>query len=147
MSDFRSINISTEDPILFLLWLRMFHCVYLPHLLYPFICRWTFKLFPKHTCTPMFIAALFINTKARMWKQPKHQSLGLFWGKYDRMSALAIENGRIRNQEGQVSAEIFKNPVSLCNRWSLLLLPLSVTFQFSRLRFDRCSRILQFNLF
>ena len=25
----------------------VFHCIYVPHLLYPFICRWTFKLFPS----------------------------------------------------------------------------------------------------
>ena len=23
-----------------------FHCTYVPHCLYPFICRWTFRLFP-----------------------------------------------------------------------------------------------------
>ena len=30
----------------FFLWL-IFHCMYVPHLLYPFICRWTLKLFPS----------------------------------------------------------------------------------------------------
>ena len=27
------------------LWL-IFHCIYVPHLLYPFLCRWTFRLLP-----------------------------------------------------------------------------------------------------
>ena len=27
------------------LWL-IFHCIYVPHLLYPFVCRWTFRLLP-----------------------------------------------------------------------------------------------------
>ena len=29
----------------FFLWL-IFHCIYVPHLLYPFICRWTLRLLP-----------------------------------------------------------------------------------------------------
>ena len=29
----------------FFLWL-IFHCIYVPRLLYPFICRWTFRLVP-----------------------------------------------------------------------------------------------------
>ena len=28
------------------LWLSNFHCMYVPHLLYPFICRWTLRLLP-----------------------------------------------------------------------------------------------------
>ena len=27
------------------LWL-IFHCIYVPHLLYPFVCRWAFRLLP-----------------------------------------------------------------------------------------------------
>ena len=30
---------------LFFLWL-IFRCIYVPHFLYPFICRWTFRLVP-----------------------------------------------------------------------------------------------------
>ena len=25
---------------------RIFHCIYVPHLLYPFICRWALRLLP-----------------------------------------------------------------------------------------------------
>ena len=28
------------------LWLSIFHCIYVPQLLYPFICRWKSRLFP-----------------------------------------------------------------------------------------------------
>ena len=30
----------------FFLWLRNIHCIYVPHLLYPFICWWTLRLLP-----------------------------------------------------------------------------------------------------
>ena len=30
------------------LWL-IFYCIYIPHLLYPFICRWTFRLLHKQS--------------------------------------------------------------------------------------------------
>ena len=28
------------------MWLSSIHCIYGPYLLYPFICQWTFRLFP-----------------------------------------------------------------------------------------------------
>ena len=42
----RSIHVSTNDPILFLFngWV-IFHCIYVSHLLYPFLCWWAFRLF------------------------------------------------------------------------------------------------------
>ena len=45
MTDSRSIHLTTDNSILFLLWLVIFHCIYVPHL-YPFICLWTFRLLP-----------------------------------------------------------------------------------------------------
>ena len=34
-----------EAPVPFYGWV-IFHCIYVPHLLYPFICHWTIRLFP-----------------------------------------------------------------------------------------------------
>ena len=42
MTDSRSIRISTNDLILFLL--LTFHCIHVAHLLYLFICGWPFRL-------------------------------------------------------------------------------------------------------
>ena len=46
MTDCRYIHVLTKDPIPFLLWLSkvLFHCLYIPHLLYMFIC-WQLRLF------------------------------------------------------------------------------------------------------
>ena len=43
----RSIHVSTKWPnfLPFYGWV-IFHCIYVPHLLYPFICRWAFRLLP-----------------------------------------------------------------------------------------------------
>ena len=51
MAGFRSIHITTNDPISFLLfgWVIM-HCIYVPHLLDPFICWWIFRLLPYPDC-------------------------------------------------------------------------------------------------
>ena len=42
-----SIHVATNGIISFFFygWVT-FHCPYVPHLLYPSICRWTFRLFP-----------------------------------------------------------------------------------------------------
>ena len=40
---FRFIHLIRTDSIAFLLWL-IFLCIHVPHLLYPFICQWTFRL-------------------------------------------------------------------------------------------------------
>ena len=47
MTDSRSIYITTDDPIPFLFrgWV-IFHCIYVPLLLYPFLCPWTFSFLP-----------------------------------------------------------------------------------------------------
>ena len=45
MTDSRSIHVSTNDPVSFFLWL-IFCCIYVPHLLYSFICQWALGLFP-----------------------------------------------------------------------------------------------------
>ena len=42
----RSIHVATNGIfILFNDWI-VFHCMYVPHLLYPFLCRWVLKLLP-----------------------------------------------------------------------------------------------------
>ena len=45
MTDSRSIHLTTNNFVSFYGWV-IFHCIYVPHLLYPFICRWTFRLVP-----------------------------------------------------------------------------------------------------
>ena len=42
----------------------IFHCIYVPHLLYPFLCWWTFKLLPclgycKQCCNEHWSACIF----------------------------------------------------------------------------------------
>ena len=39
-----SIYISTNDPISFLFMVVIFHGIHVPHLLYSFLCWWTFRL-------------------------------------------------------------------------------------------------------
>ena len=96
----RSIHVATNDIILsfFYSWV-IFHCMYVPHLFYPFLHQWTFKfasvtlknlkkkklsfasaipllsiylkktIIQKDTSTPVFTIALF--TTAEAWKQPR----------------------------------------------------------------------------
>ena len=47
MTDSRSIYITTDDPIPFPFhgWV-IFHCIYVPYLLYSFLYQWTFSLLP-----------------------------------------------------------------------------------------------------
>ena len=46
MTDSKSIYLTTNNLISFLFRLR-FHYIYVSHLLYPFICPWTFRLLPS----------------------------------------------------------------------------------------------------
>ena len=51
--------------ILFNGWV-VFHCIYVPYLLYPFLCLWTFRLLPclgyyKHHCNEHWGACIFSN--------------------------------------------------------------------------------------
>ena len=44
----------------------IFHCIYIPHLLYPFLCWWTFRLLPrpgycKQCCNEHWGACVFLN--------------------------------------------------------------------------------------
>ena len=72
MTDSRSIHVSTDDPILFLFydWV-IFHCIYVPHLLYPFLCWWTFRLLPcpciYRTLCPVKSVAMNINVHMSFW--------------------------------------------------------------------------------
>ena len=36
-----------------------FHCIYVPHLLFPFICRWTFRVLP---CLGIVNSVAMMNT-------------------------------------------------------------------------------------
>ena len=62
--------------ILFNGW-AVFHCIYVPYLLYPFLCLWTFRLLPclgyyKHHCTEHWGACIFsdyafLSVYAQQW--------------------------------------------------------------------------------
>ena len=59
------IHVATNGIILFFLWL-IFHCGYVPHLLNPFICWWSFKLFPclgycEQCCNEHRSSCIFLN--------------------------------------------------------------------------------------
>ena len=42
-----SIHVAANGIISFFFYGRVvFHCIYVPYLLYPFLCRWTFRLLP-----------------------------------------------------------------------------------------------------
>ena len=67
MTDSRSIQICTNDPIPFLFygWI-IFHFVYVPHVLYPFFCHWTLRLFPcpgycKLCCSERWGTCVILN--------------------------------------------------------------------------------------
>ena len=73
----RSIHISTQfywlSFIPFYDWV-MFHCIYVPHPLYPFPCWWTFRSFPclsycKWCCTEYWGACVFFNYSF-LWYMP-----------------------------------------------------------------------------
>ena len=67
MTDSRSIHISINDPIFpFYGWVK-FHCIYIPNLLHPFICWWTFRLLP---CSDI-VSNAAVNTGV-------HVSFGIF---------------------------------------------------------------------
>ena len=42
----RSFHVAANGIISFFLWLSNILCIYVPHLLYPFLCWWTFRLLP-----------------------------------------------------------------------------------------------------
>ena len=45
LTDSRSIHLTTNNFVSFYGWVIV-HCIYVPHLLYPFICWWTLRLPP-----------------------------------------------------------------------------------------------------
>ena len=56
------------------LWLSsiVFHCIYVPYLLYPFIFRWTFRLFPclgycEYRCCEHWGARIFLDYSFARW--------------------------------------------------------------------------------
>ena len=61
----RSIHVAASGIISFFLWLTV-HCIYVPHLLYPFLCQWTFMLLPclgycKQSCNEHWGACILSN--------------------------------------------------------------------------------------
>ena len=61
----------------------IFHCIYLPHLLYPFICRWTFRLLPwpgycKWCCKEHWGACIFLNY-AFLWVYAQQWDGWVIW--------------------------------------------------------------------
>ena len=42
----RSIHVATKGIISFFNGWEISHCIYVPHVLYPFLCQWTFRLLP-----------------------------------------------------------------------------------------------------
>ena len=68
-TDSRSIHVSTGDPTLFLFygWV-IFHCIYVPHLLNPFLCWRTFRLLPCRSIyrTLCLVNSVAMNTEVHM---------------------------------------------------------------------------------
>ena len=61
-----SINVSPMAQFCSFLWLNILHCIYVPHLLYPFLCWWTFKLllcpgYCKYWCNEHWGASIFFE--------------------------------------------------------------------------------------
>ena len=57
-----------QNFILFYGWV-IFHCVYVPHLLYPFLCRWTIRLFPcLGNCEQNSTYCLWMYICLKIWK-------------------------------------------------------------------------------
>ena len=72
----RSSHVAADDVIaVFSNDWEIFLCVYLPHLLYPFTCRRTFRLSPcpgycKHLCDEHWSACIFLNY-CFLWNVPR----------------------------------------------------------------------------
>ena len=63
MTDSRFICITTNDPISFFFYGQLvFHCIYVPQLLYPFICQWTLTCpgYCKQRCSEHWDACVFL---------------------------------------------------------------------------------------
>ena len=83
----RSIHISTNDPVLFLFndWV-IFHCIYVPHLLYPFICllvsyraHWVLAMVGDGRQPQAWVQVLCPLRKERKPIMASRKSLGAEW--------------------------------------------------------------------
>ena len=67
MTDSGFIHTTTKDPIFFPFYgCVIFHCLYAPHLLYSFICQWTFRLlsypgYCQQGCNEHWGTCIFLN--------------------------------------------------------------------------------------
>ena len=61
----RPIHVAANGIISFFYGWVVFHCIYVPHLLYPFICWWTFRLLPCLGCCNS--VAMNIAVHASFW--------------------------------------------------------------------------------
>ena len=71
-----SSHVAADDIISFFFddW-EIFLCIYLPHLLYPLICQWTFRLSPCPGCCKYYLsehwsACIFLNY-CFLWNVPR----------------------------------------------------------------------------
>ena len=68
----------------------VFYCIYVPHLLYPFICRWTLRLFPclgycKQCCYEHRDACIFSNYSF-VWIHAQEWDCRIIWQLYFQFS-------------------------------------------------------------
>ena len=132
MTDSRSIYVSANNPILFLLysWI-IFHCICVPHLLYPFLCRWLF-----HVLLITNSAAMNIGVRVSFWMVPTHFWLIFFclqvsWESLDPMYDLQISEYLLLIYKLLVISSQFKDKIKMSSlsckflRISSIHLPLS----------------------
>ena len=68
----------------------IFHCVYVPHFLYPYICQWTFMLFPclgycEQCCYEQRGACIFLSYTF-VWMYAQEQDCQIIWQLYFQFS-------------------------------------------------------------
>ena len=75
------IHVAANGIILFYGW-GVFHCIYAPHLLYPSICRWTFRVFPclgyHELCYCELRGASVFWITVVLWYMPRNGIVGSY---------------------------------------------------------------------
>ena len=71
--------------ILFNGWV-IFHCIHVPHLLYPFLCQWTFRLFPCRSyckqCFNEYWGACIFSGHGFLWIYAQEWDCRVIWWLY-----------------------------------------------------------------